>query len=217
MKNNCVQKVVKEVWKLANDSVVRKVVKQRMQDFQVTRSEKSHRWFEELVFCILTANSSAEVGLKCLKALKEKDYIFHGPKDVVRKTLEEVGHRFAVRRAEYIVLARKGSKELKENVSRIGNSTAAREWLVKNFKGIGWKEGSHFLRNVGFLDLAILDRHILRVMSEYGLIKEEARSLSKKKYLEYENILRKVSSELKMPLGELDLYLWYMRKGVVMK
>lgn len=217
MKNNRVQEVVEEVRKLTSDSVVMKVVKQRMREFQVRRSEKSYSWFEELVFCILTANSSAVVGLRCVKALKEKDYIFHGSKGVVRKTLEEGGHRFAVRRAEYIVLARKGSKELKENVLRMGNAMAAREWLVKNFKGIGWKEGSHFLRNVGFPDLAILDRHVLRVMSEYGLIKEEARSLSKKKYLEYENILRKVSSEIRMPMGELDLYLWYMRKGVVMK
>ena len=217
MKNNRVQEVVEEVRKLASDPAVRKVVKQRMREFQFTRGEDSCRWFEELVFCILTANSSAEVGLRCVKALKEKDHIFHGSKGMVRKTLEEVGHRYALRRAEYIVLARKGSKELKENVLRMGNTMAAREWLVKKFKGIGWKEGSHFLRNVGFLDVAILDRHVLRVMSEYGLVKEEARSLSKKKYLEYENILRKVSSELRMPMGELDLYLWYMKTQKILK
>lgn len=217
MRNNRVQEVVEKVRKLASDPALRKVVKQRMKEFQVTRSEDSYRWFEELVFCILTAYSSAEAGLRCVDALKEKGHIFHGSNGMVRKTLEEVGHRFARKRAEYIVLARKGSRELKQNVLRMGNTVAAREWLVKRFKGIGWKEGSHFLRNVGFLDVAILDRHVLRVMSEYGLVKEEARSLSKKKYLEYENILRKVSSQLRMPLGELDLYLWYMKTGSIMK
>jgi len=217
MKNNRVKELVEEVRKLAGDPAVRKVVKQRIREFRATRSEDSYRWFEELVFCILTANSSAEVGLKCVKALKEKNHIFHGPGDMVRKTLEEAGHRFALKRAEYIVLARERSSELKENVLRMGNAMEAREWLVKEINGIGWKEGSHFLRNVGFLDVAILDRHVLRVMSEHGLIKEEAKSLSKKKYLKYESILRKVSSELRMPLGKLDLYLWYMKTQKVLK
>jgi len=217
MKNNRVKELFEEVRKLAGDPAVRKVVKQRIREFRATRSEDSYRWFEELVFCILTAYSSAEVGLRCVKALKEKNHIFRGSRDMVRKTLEEAGHRFALRRAEYIVLARNGSRELKENVLRMGNAMAAREWLVKEFKGIGWKEGSHFLRNVGFLDVAILDRHVLRVMSEHGLIEEEAKSLSKKKYLKHENILRKVSSELRMPLGELDLYLWYMKTKCVFK
>jgi len=217
MKNNRVKEVVEEVRKLAGDPAVRKVVKQRIKEFQVTKSEDSYCWFEELVFCILTAYSSAEVGLRCVEALKKKDHIFHGSKDMVRKTLEEAGHRYALRRAEYIVLARKESKELKENVLRMGNTMAAREWLVKKFKGIGWKEGSHFLRNVGFLDVAILDRHVLRVMSEYGLVREEIRSLTKKKYLEYESMLREVASELRMPLGELDLYLWYMKTQKILK
>ena len=217
MKNNRVKEVVEEVRRLTGDPAVRKVVKQRIKEFQVTGSEDSYRWFEELVFCILTAYSSAEVGLRCVEALKEKDHIFHGSKDMVRKTLEEAGHRYALRRAEYIVLARKESKEIKENVLRMGNTMAAREWLVKKFKGIGWKEGSHFLRNVGFLDVAILDRHVLRVMSEYGLVREETRSLTKKKYLEYESMLREVASELRMPLGELDLYLWYMRTQKILK
>lgn len=217
MKNNSVKKLVEEVRKLSKDATVRKVVEQRVKGFQDMKSLNSCYWFEELVFCILTANSSAEMGLRCVKALKEKGLIFNGSVGMVRKTLEEAGHRYARRRAEYIVLARKWSKELKESVLRIGNTMAAREWLVKNFKGIGWKEGSHFLRNVGFLEVAILDRHILRVMSEYGLIREETRSITKKKYLDYEKILREVSRELKMPLGELDLYLWYMKTGTIKK
>ncbi len=216
MKNNRIKKLVEEVRKLANDATVRDVVKQRIKEFQGTRNKDSRRWFEELVFCILTAYSKAEVGLECVRALKEKKNIFHGSKNVVRNILEEIGHRFAVRRSEYIILARKESKGLKDNVLRMGNSMTAREWLVKKFKGIGWKEGSHFLRNVGFLDVAIIDRHVLRIMSEYGLVKEE-NNLSRKRYLEYEKILRKVSEESNMPLGELDLYLWYMKTGTIKK
>lgn len=216
-KNNTVQRILREVRKLASDPDVRGVVKQRVKEFRNLRNRDSYCWFKELVFCILTANSSAEMGLRCVEALEERGLVFQGSKDVVRKTLEEEGHRFAARRAEYIVLARRWSQELKERILRIDNSMAAREWLLKEFKGIGWKEGSHFLRNVGFLGVAIFDRHVLRVMSGYGLIPEEARSLTKKKYLEYENVLREVASELKMPLGELDLYLWYMKTRKILK
>ncbi|GAJ17855.1 unnamed protein product, partial [marine sediment metagenome] len=29
-----------------------------------------------------------------------------------------------------------------------------REWVVKNFKGLGYKEASHFLRNIGYKNFA---------------------------------------------------------------
>jgi len=216
-KNTSVQKIVKEVRKLTSDPSVKKAVKQRVKEFQISGNRSSHCWFKELVFCILTANSSAEMGLRCVKALEKRDLVFQGSRDVVRKTLEEEGHRYALRRAEYIVSARRWSQELKEHILKIRNTLDAREWLVREIKGIGWKEGSHFIRNVGFLDVAILDRHVLRVMSEYGLITKETRGLTKKRYLEYENILKGVASELKMPLGELDLYLWYMKTKKILK
>lgn len=210
-------RLVEEVQKVVNDLSVRNLVEQRVKEFQALKGQNSMRWFEELVFCILTANSSAERGLRCVKALKERGHVFQGSVDAVRKTLQDIGHRYPKKRAEYMILARKRSKELKEKVMRFGNALEAREWLVKEIMGIGWKEGSHFLRNVGFLNVAIIDRHVLRVMFEYGLVPSETRILTKRKYLEYEGVLREVSKQLNMPLGKLDLFLWYMKTGKVLK
>ena len=91
----------------------------------------------------------------------------------------------------------------------------AREWLVRNVKGFGYKEASHFLRNVGFRDVAILDRHILRYLKERGLIEEVPKTLGRRSYLKLEILLSAIARKLKLSLGELDLYLWYIMTGEV--
>ena len=120
------------------------------------------------------------------------------------------------KKATYIVYNRK-FRNIKEIINRIGGAKQAREWLVKNVKGIGYKEASHFLRNVGFDDVAILDRHVLSVLREYGLIDEVPRSLTRGRYLEIEEKLVGLAGKLGLTLGELDLYLWYLKTGEVLK
>jgi len=85
-------------------------------------------------------------------------------------------------------------------------------------KGLGWKEASHFLRNVGYLDIAILDRHIMSNMREYGLIPNEGvKGLTRRRYLEYERLLEEVARRVGISPGEMDLYLWYRKTGKVLK
>ncbi|MDY6894344.1 MAG: DNA lyase, partial [Thermotogota bacterium] len=94
----------------------------------------------------------------------------------------------------------------------------SRRSLVENIKGIGWKEASHFLRNVGKEDVAILDKHILRIIKDYNLVKEIPKpSWTEKKYTKLENQLRAFSQMIGEPLGKLDLYLWYMETGQIDK
>ncbi len=209
--------LIRKVRQLVDYSSLRDFIEERVREFRCVGRQDSRFWFEELVFCILTANSKAELGLNCVEALKRKNLISGGSQDAVTETLEELGHRFARIRAEYIFLARDKRGSLREKVLSFGTSLKAREWLVNEFMGIGWKESSHFLRNVGILDLAILDRHILTIMFEHALIAELPRSLTRKRYLEYESVLRKFSVEVGMPLGKLDLYLWYMKTGKILK
>ena len=91
-----------------------------------------------------------------------------------------------------------------------------REWIVKNVKGLGYKEASHFLRNIGYKNLAIIDFHIIDVLVKNKIIKRP-KTLTKKKYLEIENKLRTIAKKAKMTLAELDLYLWYMETRKVLK
>ena len=111
--------------------------------------------------------------------------------------------------------ARKYKGSLKSIVES-SNPHELREWLVKIVKGIGYKEASHFLRNIGYTNFAIVDFHILNLLERYNLIKKP-KSLTKKEYLRIENLLRKIAKKLDLNLAELDLYLWYLETGKILK
>ena len=83
---------------------------------------------------------------------------------------------------------------------------------------MGYKEASHFLRNIGLgKDLAILDRHILRNLQNLGVINEIPKTLSKNKYLEIEEKMRVFSKNIGIPLDHLDLLLWFKQTGRIFK
>jgi len=83
-------------------------------------------------------------------------------------------------------------------------------------KGFGYKEASHFLRNIGFENLAIIDFHIIDSLVDAGLI-EKPKTITPKKYLEIETMLKKIAEKSGMNLAELDLYLWCNETGKVLK
>jgi N-glycosylase/DNA lyase len=94
-----------------------------------------------------------------------------------------------------------------------------RDWLARErrVKGLGYKESSHFLRNVGFRGYAILDKHILRSLAELGVISSPEPPATRKRYLETEDRLRAFSRSVQIDFDELDLILWSMKTGEVLK
>ncbi|MFH2019933.1 MAG: N-glycosylase/DNA lyase [archaeon] len=179
-----------------------------------TRSD-NQRLFEELAFCLLTANTSAVMSMKAVDQIRQ--ILFTGNYDDIRSGLVSAGYRFPNKRAEYISQAReKFSDNLKQLITK-KDKFELREYLVSSVKGLGYKEASHFLRNVGVRGLAILDKHILKSMSEKGLIDEVPKSLNKKTYLEYESILKDYSNKENIDFDELDLLWWSNKNGEVLK
>jgi len=162
----------------------------------------------------MTANCSAE---KCIEVQAEVGKGFQNldEKDLSKK-LKMVGYRFPNIRANYIVNARKHQEELKTNLSTNNDLGKLREWIVKNIKGIGYKEASHFLRNIGYTGYAIIDFHIIDILTKFNLI-EKPKTLTKARYLEIEKVLSKIAEKLNLTLGELDLFLWYLETGKVLK
>jgi N-glycosylase/DNA lyase len=88
---------------------------------------------------------------------------------------------------------------------------------VVNVKGMGWKEASHFLRNIGYRDLAILDRHILRNLKLHGVIRSYPASLTPKRYLAIEKAFERFASAVGIPMDELDLLFWSRETGTILK
>ena len=194
-----------KVRELTGNPRVRDMVEERMDEFREVHGMDSQKWYEELVYCLLTAYSSALMGQRCVDALLGGS-LMEGSLEDVRGCLVEEGHRFANRRAEYIYETRELAPKIKEIIQGFDDPRDAREWLVENIKGLGWKEASHYLRNVGYFGLAIIDRHILSNMVEHGLVTEEEsrKGLTKRRYLAYEGVLGEVARRLGMEPGELD-------------
>ena len=82
---------------------------------------------------------------------------------------------------------------------------------------MGYKEASHFLRNIGLKGYAILDKHILNSLVEFKVIDEIKMPMTRKVYREIEQKLRIFSNEIEIPMDELDLLLWSRRNGKIMK
>jgi len=194
-------------------SQIAELIKIRMREFEDLGKDKQDKVFSELCFCLLTANFQAE---KCIMIQKEMGRSFEVmPEKELAKKLKEIGHRFWPQRAERIVEARECKTELCKMIFK-NSGTEMREWLVKNVKGLGMKEASHFLRNIGYKDLAIIDFHIVDLLEREKLI-QRPKTLTKNRYLEIEKILADLGKKVNLNLAELDLYLWYLETGKILK
>jgi len=196
-------------------------IKSRIDDFsELWRKGDQDEIFDELTFCLFTPQSKAKVCWETVEKLREKDLIEKGEKSEIADEIKKV--RFRHNKSGYLIEARedflKDEMSLKEKLKEFNDPMDAREWIVENIKGLGYKESSHFLRNIGYTeDLAILDRHILKNLEELGVIEEEPKTLTKRKYLEIEKKMKNFSKEVGIPLGHLDLVLWHEETGHIFK
>ncbi|MEW6556397.1 MAG: N-glycosylase/DNA lyase [Elusimicrobiota bacterium] len=196
-------------------------IRLRLGDFKRVWEKKDDEIFNELVFCLLTPQSKARTCWDVVVNLNKKGLLWNGDINHIRNEL--VGVRFKNKKALYIVEARKlfsnnGKIVIKSKLKLFNDTYKLREWLVRNVKGLGFKEASHFLRNIGLgKNMAILDRHILKNLYLLGVIDEVPNSLSKKRYFEIENKMMKFASEINIPMNYLDLLLWYKETGDIFK
>ena len=202
-----------ELRKLKNSSV-KSIVDSRIKEFKRNGRGSSEDHFTELCFCILTANSTAE---RCIDVHTKVGKGFLSlPQSQLQKKLKQHSCRFHTKRAGYIAEARKHKCSLKRMINSFRSPADAREWLAKNIKGIGYKEASHFLRNTGHEDVAIIDFHIIDIIAENNII-SKPKTINKKTYEDIEQSLRKLGKQTGLTLAELDLYLWYMETGKILR
>jgi len=195
-------------------SEVANIINTRIKEFAAFKEKSIQIIFREMCFCVMTANCGAE---KCLEIhdRMEDDFLILDRIQLVEK-FKECGYRFPNIRSSYIIEARDYMTDLERILKQSNQDGSLRDWIVKHIKGLGYKEASHFLRNIGYANYAIIDFHIIDVLVKYKLI-EKPKTLTKKKYIEIEYILREMGEKLKLNLAELDLYLWYLETGKVLK
>ncbi len=195
-------------------------IAKRLGEFRQVWDKSDKEIFAELCFCLLTPQSKAESCDSIICKLKENDLLYQGSLSSIMPYVKNA--RFYKNKSRYIIEARQFLKENgRINIKEMLNTNdtfQTREWLVKHIKGIGYKEASHFLRNIGFgQKLAILDVHILKNLKELGVIREIPKTLSRKQYLQIESNLRDFSMNTHIPMAHMDLLFWYRATNRIFK
>ena len=197
-------------------------IRRRLKQFEAIgrRGSDLNHW-EEMVFCFFTGGCSARMGLNALEAVKP--IILTGDQTELANALSGV-HRYPNARARYIVASREFLREhcnlrLRKKLRSFACRYERRDWLVreKGIKGLGYKEASHYLRNIGFKGYAILDKHVLNCLAELKIIDDPKPPNTRAKYLTVEEKLNKLTEMTKIDFDELDLVLWSMKTGVILK
>jgi N-glycosylase/DNA lyase len=209
---------------IATHRARRKEIRKRLGEFQeVWRKGSDARLWEELAYCIFTAGASARMGLDSVDAIRP--LLLDGPPEAMTKALKKAGaHRFPVARPQYIVVTRNYFRaefdmKLRRRLRSFSDPFERRDWLAqeKQVKGLGYKEASHFLRNIGVQGHAILDKHVMRCLCEVGVVDAPKPPSTRTKYLAVEQELIRFAREIKVDFDELDLVLWSMKTGEILK
>jgi len=197
----------------------REEIEARLGEFvRVREYADERRLFEELAFCTLTPQAKPLEACRTLDHLKQMGLLWEGTSEEIACHLHRV--RFRHTKAVSLVYNRevcfRPGFSLREHLEGLGDSRMMRRWVVETMRGIGWKEASHFLRNTGFgLDLAILDRHVLRMLGErFGL---SLSSVSGKRYEEYERMMQEWARQLGISMAVMDFLIFYEKTGLIFK
>lgn len=188
----------------------REAIQYRLKDFQ-NLEEKKH--FQEFLYCLLTPQSNAK---KCWSAVLEllKLKSLNNQEEIIN--ILKTRTRFHNNKSKYVMRAEETFREIKPLLKN-PNIPELRNQIKEKVTGYGLKEASHFLRNIGKSNnqIAILDRHILRNLREFNIIKDD--KLTNKNYLEMEQKFIEFSKKVGIPIDELDLLFWSQENGAVFK
>jgi N-glycosylase/DNA lyase len=179
------------------------------------------RIFEELAFCIFAAGASARMAVKSVESVK--GVLMSADSGELSMRLKGV-HRFPNSRASYVLHTREWLRKdydfrLKDLILYLNDPVKRRDFFAtyRGIKGIGYKEASHFLRNIGFGGYAIVDKHILRSLHELEIIDDPRPPTNRSNYLRIEKRLKKLAALLEIDFDELDLLLWSEKTGEIIK
>lgn len=183
--------------------------------------------FYMLCFCLCVPQAKAVLVDKAINKLRELDF-YNKPIEQKQLAILIKGNvRFHNIKSKYLFNARtifdsvwfyllNNYQNHKKNVEDFELLKNIRNTLVKEIKGMSFKVSSHFLRNIGFAGLAILDVHVINGLKSRKLIPNNL-VLNKKNYYNVEEIMIEYAKLLGVSLEELDLMFWSQRTGYVFK
>jgi N-glycosylase/DNA lyase len=199
---------------------------------RVYRSER--KLLEELIFCILSSQERYEIALAASKRLTDGTLDLSPRTEIdLTRLYDEVSHILSqpfsykigpVSRSAKIRSGKRKTHFIVDTVGKIGlggstirqlvdsgsNSSDTREKIVNAIAGIGPKQASMFLRNIGLcVDLAILDKHVVDYMNIMALMNPSKFNFSRlNEYEEAESRLQAYAFQYGVEMLHLDIAIW---------
>lgn len=193
-------------------------------------ADERELWWE-LSACLLSSQVPWQLAAAAADALDRSQLLVERPtQSTLERHLYQIlsgplklpsgwrSYRFPAMRAEQ--LARTHSRicgqagSLSALIDGFAVAADARQWLVSEAPGIGPKQASMFLRNIGkSYDLAILDRHVLEYMVLTGLrtLRDGAVN-SLARYGSAERVLRGHAADTRCAVGIMDWAIWIVMR-----
>jgi N-glycosylase/DNA lyase len=194
--------------------------------------------WKELCRCILSSNVPYELAISALSHLVNKGFLklnwVAGDPNSQHMIANELSkplylplkldgtlrkYRFPNVRSRDITKAAKiiFSEEswLQNLLARQNSEKRVREILARTIPGVGLKEASHFLRDIGYSsNLAIIDTHVVAFLREINVLpSREIRTINREIYFELESFLEELCKKHNVNLSLFDMAIWsYMRK-----
>ncbi len=189
-------------------------IQKRLAEFATVPEED---YFYELCFCVCTPQSKARSAYAVEQKLRASDFQNkpYDPTPLLRDPEHYI--RFHNQKAARLLYAREFFPVIKEKLDSEETPEEKRLWLADNFKGFGMKESAHYLRNIGYRNLGILDRHILKHLVSCRVFDEVPKIGSRKAYMETEKKYLEFANNVKIPVDELDLLFWSYEAGEILK
>ena len=193
-------------------------------------------WFE-LVACILGSRVKYETAKECLnhlenRGLLRRDFIVNNPRTAWWKISSELrkpvyspfsngnGSRYpySKTKSKFVVrtcieIYKKKSTSIRLLLTNCKSAYEARDSLINTCSGVGPKQGSLFLRNIGYGDgLAILDSHVIRYMKIFGLLEGHGKMTTRNQYVTNERNFLCYANSLNKNVAHLDLAVWIVMR-----
>jgi N-glycosylase/DNA lyase len=195
-------------------------IRARLQDFARVPANEH---FYELAYCLLTPQSSAVNADAAVARLKARAFREQGgdPAAILRQPDSYI--RFHNTKARRLLTLREQFMDCAARLAQTPPASSVedvqelRAWFVAHVNGLGMKEASHFLRNIGYRGLAILDRHILRNLRLHGIMRAMPATLTTARYHAIETRFRLFAEVIHIDMDELDLLFWSRETGEIRK
>lgn len=170
-----------------------------------------------MVSCLLSSGWNYEKALKASNLFVQEFPSSQTPPS--EKELEKflssarIRHRFPVSKAKQlhssIVRLNSFPSDFLFEATNQKEERIVREVVQKRFSGLGYKQTSMFLRNIGAAtSLAVIDAHIIWYLEVALGVKSG--NITKKRYIELEDIVRDLSDRFEIEMNYFDIILWVL-------